>query len=165
MGRRVEQVAIEYIPIAEGIREAYMSEGPDHDPDPVTITVRPLTGGEYRARVAKVKVRSERGALADNKDKVYQKMLADCVSTVENYTFVDEDGIEHEITNGKELWVHGELSVMWEVIDAIPEFSHLAEGDKKKLSSQRGGGSAHTKADPSTGTPRALGTVSTAKTS
>lgn len=163
MSRRVEQVEIEYVPHALGIREAYLNESDDDEP--VTLTIRPLTAGEYKARTAEIKLRNERGSISDNTQKVNQKLIRDCVVSVENYEYKNKDGVWTPVTDGRDLWAHGELAIVNEVLEVIPEFSQLQEGDKKKLSSLRDGSSQRTKAAAETPSIGSLGTVPTAKTS
>ncbi len=146
MSRRIEQVAVQYVPLALGIRDEYLTEKGGDD-DPVTITIRPLTAGEYRGRTAAITLTAERGAIVNNSNKVNQKLVKDCVILVENYEYKDEDtGLWTEITNGSQLWANGELAIVSEVLEVIPEFSQLKEGEKKKLHSQRVGSSASTQA-------------------
>ncbi len=115
------------------------------DPEPITMEVHWLSGQEYRKYRDKLKIRTGHGDVSTNQEQINRKLLANNVRNITNYKVQGKP-----ITDGDELYLHGEPDIMEEVLDVLTNLSRLESGQAGKSNSQSDSGSVSIK--PSTGT-------------
>lgn len=121
MARNVEKLDwVDYVPESYGNRS---------DDEPVRMEVHFLSAREYRRYQGLLKIKQKKGVIdVVNQDEVNRKILSDNVRNVRNYRIGDS-----EISDGGDLWDHGEVDFVEELLEVVNDLSRLEEGQAKNF--------------------------------
>jgi hypothetical protein len=103
------------------------------DDDPMTVEVRPMTVGDFKAfqRQYGPRLNVGAGAAIRHAQKIAEKILRERVRNIVGYVHLGKP-----VRSGDDLVEFGESEVCDDVFSAIVKISHLQEGLKKKYVSQ-----------------------------